>query len=162
MDIDIRFYLETDLDQMTAIWNQVVEEGTAFPQTKTLSLTQAKDFFREQTCCGVAVRGQQILGLYILHPNNIGRCGHIGNASYAVDDTVRSLGIGEKLVLHSIKASREAGFRLLQFNAVVASNQRALRLYEKLGFTRLGVIPGGFRLEGDRFEDIVLFYIETI
>ena len=63
-----------------------------------------------------------MLGLYILHPNNVGRCGHICNASYAVDSKSRGLHVGETLVRHCMRKARELDFRILQFNAVVKSN----------------------------------------
>ena len=101
-----------------------------------------------------------VLGMYILHPNNIGRCGHIANASYAVERSVRGRGVGEALVRDSLKQAKAHGFTVMQFNAVVATNTRALHLYEKVGFTRLGVIPKGFRLPDGTYADIVPQYIE--
>lgn len=65
----------------------------------------------------------------------------------------------ETLVRHCMKKARELDFRILQFNAVVKSNTAALRLYEKLGFTRLGTIPGGFLLKDGKYEDIIPHYI---
>ena len=50
------------------------------------------------------------------------------------------------------------GFTLLQFNAVVKSNASAGYLYEKLGFVTIGTVPGGFRMKGGSFEDIILYY----
>lgn len=100
----------------------------------------------------------KIAGLYILHPNNVGRCGHISNASYAVRQDMRGQQIGEKLVRHSIQKAEELGFGILQFNAVVASNHAAVHLYEKIGFAKLGTIPKGFRTR-DRYQDIILYYI---
>ena len=99
--------------------------------------------------------------MYILHPNNIGRCGHIGNSSYAVAANQRGKKIGEKLVIDSIRQARLHGFSLLQFNAVVASNHGTIHLYKKLGFTQLGTIPKGFRLKNGSYEDIHPFYIEV-
>lgn len=96
--------------------------------------------------------------MYILHPNNVGRCGHICNASYAVRADLRGQQIGEKLVSHCMEKGRELGFRILQFNAVVRSNTRALRLYEKMGFVRLGIIPGGFLMKDGHYEDIIPHY----
>lgn len=55
----------------------------------------------------------------------------------------------------------EKGFRILQFNAVVASNVHALHLYERLGFQPLGVIPGGFRMPDGSYEDIIPHYHEV-
>ena len=144
-----------------SIWNQVVEDGVAFPQTEPLSLAEGVDFFAEQTLTAVAVNGEgAVLGMYILHPNNIGRCGHIANASYAVDREARGRGVGEALVRHSLRMAKDFGFGVMQFNAVVATNRVALHLYEKVGFTRLGVIPKGFRLPDGSLADIVPQYIE--
>ena len=143
------------------IWNQVVEDGVAFPQTEPLTLEEGISFFAEQTLTTVAVgEDGEVLGMYILHPNNIGRCGHIANASYAVARHARGQGVGEALVRDSLKQAKAFGFTVMQFNAVVATNIRALRLYEKVGFTRLGVIPKGFRLPDGTFADIVPQYIE--
>ena len=96
----IREYIKTDIEYMIKIWNEVVEEGLAFPQEEFLDDITGKEFFDSQSYCGVAENTDtgEILGLYILHPNNVGRCGHICNASYAVLSTNRGLHIGEKLV----------------------------------------------------------------
>ena len=156
----VRKYVDDDLEQMICIWNEVVREGTAFPQEEPLDLKTGAEFFSSQSSCGVAVKDGKVYGLYILHPNNIGRCGHICNASYAVASHSRGMHIGEKLVLHCMKTAKELGFLILQFNAVVETNTRARRLYEKLGFTQLGVIPNGFRMKDGHFENICPYYIE--
>ena len=144
-----------------AIWNQVVEDGVAFPQTEPLTEAEGAAFFAEQTLTAVAVdEAGRVRGMYILHPNNIGRCGHIANASYAVDRSARGQGVGEALVRDSLRMAKEFGFGVMQFNAVVATNHVALHLYEKVGFTRLGVIPKGFRLPDGSFADIVPHYYE--
>lgn len=106
------------------------------------------------------IESGQVLGLYILHPNNIGRCGHIGNASYAVNSDVRGMHIGERLVSDSLSQAKAHGFGLMQFNAVVASNVHARHLYERLGFVPLGVIPKGFRMKDGHYEDICPYYHE--
>lgn len=120
----------------------------------------ANHFFLEQTYTGIAedTETHEILGLYILHPNNVGRCGHICNASYAVRKNIRGLYIGEKLVLDCLKMAKEKQFRILQFNAVVATNTHALHLYERIGFKKLGTIPGGFRMPDGTYEDIIPHY----
>ncbi len=160
MNVTIRTYTPADAEACRLIWNRVVEDGVAFPQEEGLAPAEADAFFSAQTHTGVAVDDEtgRILGLYILHPNNVGRCGHIANASYAVDASARGLHIGEKLVLDCLAQAPAYGFRILQFNAVVASNVHAIHLYERLGFTRLGVVPGGFRLPSGTYEDIILFY----
>ena len=154
----IRAYKEQDLEEMIRIWNEIVEEGIAFPQEECLGSESGKAFFAAQTYTGVAEDNGQILGLYILHPNNVGRCGHICNASYAVASGLRGRHIGEKLVLHCLRQAAEEGFKVLQFNAVVESNVHARHLYERLGFVQLGTIPGGFRMKDGRYENICPYY----
>ena len=156
--MNIRSYAAADLPAMIDIWNQVVEEGIAFPQEELLNEVTGAEFFAGQTCCGVAESGGRVVGLYILHPNNVGRCGHICNASYAVDASRRGEHIGEQLVKDCLEQARHHGFRVLQFNAVVASNIHARHLYERLGFVQLGTIPGGFRMKDGHYEDICPYY----
>lgn len=154
----IRKFEDKDLPAMIAIWNEIVEEGIAFPQEEPLTSETGKAFFESQSYTGVADDDGKIAGLYILHPNNVGRCGHICNASYAVDSRVRGLHIGEKLVLDCMEQGAKLGYKVLQFNAVVESNTHARHLYERLGFTQLGTIPGGFRMKDGHYENICPYY----
>lgn len=157
----IRKFELKDIKAMVEIWNEVVEDGIAFPQEDLLDENTGKIFFEEQTYAGVAVAEDgSVQGLYILHPNNVGRCGHICNASYAVRKDMRGKHIGEMLVKDCILQGKEHGFKILQFNAVVESNIHARHLYERIGFTQLGVIPEGFRLKGGAYEDICPYYIK--
>lgn len=162
MNILIRKFEEKDICGMTAIWNDVVKDGIAFPQEELLDSITGKAFFNSQTYCGVAQACDSgvIHGLYILHPNNVGRCGHICNASYAVAKNSRGLHIGEALVKDCLVQAKKSGYEILQFNAVVASNTHARHLYERLGFVQLGTIPKGFRMKDGHYEDICPYYRE--
>ena len=186
MEIKIRKYEKQDLPEMIRIWNEVVEDGIAFPQEESLDEVSGSEFFAQQTYCGVAevitdpmnieeqktedafsneeagegLKSGKIYGLYILHPNNVGRCGHICNASYAVSRDSRGLHIGEQLVKDCLIQGKEHGYGVLQFNAVVATNVHARHLYERLGFTQLGTIPKGFRMNDGHYEDICPYYHE--
>lgn len=163
METVIRPYRQEDVPEMIRIWNEVVEDGAAFPQEEKLTPETGKAFFAEQSHCAVALDadGRQVRGLYILHPNNVGRCGHICNASYAVSRDARGLHIGEKLVKDCLKQAAALGFRIIQFNAVVMANVHARHLYERLGFVPLGTVPGGFRMKDGHYEDICLYYREV-
>ena len=142
--MEIRKYNESDVPAMVRIWNEVVEEGVAFPQEEFLDERSGRAFFAAQSYCDVAVADGRVVGLYILHPNNIGRCEHIG----------------EKLVSDCLVQAAKLHFRLLQFNAVVENNIHARHLYERLGFTLLGTIPGGFRMKDGTYQNICLYYHE--
>ena len=158
--MQIRAYTAQDVPEMNRIWNEVVEDGVAFPQEELLNDETGAAFFAAQTYCAVAEEDGRIYGLYILHPNNVGRCGHICNASYAVSRDSRGQHIGEKLVKDCLTQGAAHGFRVLQFNAVVATNTHARHLYERLGFVQLGVIPKGFRMKDGHYEDVCPYYHE--
>ena len=159
MPIVIRKFSKEDVPAMCAIWNEVVEAANAFPQESGFeSDSEAERFFVAQDHTAVAEEDGKILGLYILHPNNIGRCATIANASYAVGRETRGKGIGKLLVEDSLAQGKALGFHVLQFNAVVKSNISAIRLYEKLGFESLGTIPKCYRKNDGTFEDLMLFF----
>ena len=103
--IEIRKFEPDDTDAAVKIWNEVVDDGIAFPQLDDLDHESGLAFFEEQTYTGIAVDSDtnEIVGLYILHPNNVGRCGHICNASYAVSSAHRGKQIGEFIVTDCIK-----------------------------------------------------------
>lgn len=158
--MQIRKFEKSDISDMISIWNEIVLEGNAFPQEEILDEVTGNAFFSSQTYTAVAEDEGNIVGLYILHPNNIGRCGHICNASYAVSSAHRGKHIGKQLVLDCMKKGKAFGYKVLQFNAVVADNIHARHLYERIGFHQLGTIPNGFRLKNGEYTDICPYYIE--
>ena len=126
--------------------------GWPSPSWRSWTPKAALDFFHSQSFTGVCQENGELLGLYILHPNNLGRCGHICNASYAVASRARGRGVGEALVLHCLKTAKELGFRIMQFNAVVSNNTTALRLYAKTGLHPIGSDPRRIPYEGRKLS----------
>jgi ribosomal protein S18 acetylase RimI-like enzyme len=157
MDIEMRQLNQEDVKQATEIWNYIVAEANSFPGDKHLSVKEAAAMFTQQTKTICARCGEAVVGLYILHPNNIGRCGHIANASFGVAKEYRGKGIGRLLVEDCLTRSKESGFKGLQFNAVVATNYPAITLYLKLGFKIIGTIKEGYRLNDNSYVDTLIF-----
>ncbi len=143
---------------MTEIWNGVVEQADSFPGDHPLEAGEVAAMFAAQTRTVVALDGEEVVGLYILHPNNIGRCAQIANASYAVRRNRRGGGIGRRLVTDSLERAKTCGFVGMQYNAVVKSNTPAIALYLKLGFTVLGTVKNGYRLADGSLTDTLIFY----
>lgn len=160
MQIIVREFVNTDIESAIAIWNEVVKNGTVFPEIETLDERTGIKFFENQSYTGIAVEEERnaIVGLYILHPNNIGQCKYICNVNYVVKGNEDKLCIGETLVKDCIEKAKELGFKILQLNAVVTANDPALYLYEKLGFTKLGVISKGFLMKDGSYQDIIPHY----
>lgn len=115
-----------------------------------------------QRYCSVAEYDGSVMRLYILHPNNIGRCGHLSNASFAADLKCRGKHVGEKPVSDCLVQAKKPGFGILQFNAVVERNVHARHLYERLRFLQIGTVPRGFRMKDGSLENICLYYHELL
>ncbi len=159
MELTIRKYEDKDLKPLIRIINDIVGFDDSFPWDTPFTEDTAKAMLSSQTevTCACGDDGE-ILGFYILHPNNVGRCSHIANASYGVSRRARGLGVGKALVLDSLEKTKEHGFIALQFNAVVATNKTAVALYKKLGFCEIGIIPNGFLGHDSKYIDTIVFY----
>jgi len=86
-----------------------------------------------------------IVGTYIIKPNQIGLGNHIANCSYMVSPNYQGQGIGKLLCEHSINFAKESGYLGIQFNIVVSTNEAAVKLWQKFGFEIIGTTPNGFR-----------------
>jgi L-amino acid N-acyltransferase YncA len=157
MEYRLQPFEAANLSEAVEIWNEVIEEGGSFPGDTPLTKEEALLLFSAQTATVCAVANEKVIGLYILHPNGIGRLAHIANASYAVKREYRGMGAGKALVLDSIETAKSNDFHGLQFNAVVARNISAITLYLKLGFTAIGTIKNGFKLKDGSFCDMLIF-----
>lgn len=106
----------------------------------------------------IAVVKEQIAGTYFLKPNQPGLGSHICNAGYVVNPNFRGTGIGKAMCEHSIKEAISLGFKGMQFNFVVATNQVAVALWQKCGFNIVGVLPNAFNHQEKGFVDVFVMY----
>lgn len=160
MSLELRAAGEADWDAIWPIYREVMVAGETYCDPPDVSYEdgRAEWMLPAPGETWVALDGGRVVGTSHLGPNRPDRGAHIANASYLVDASVRGRGIGRALVLHSLDRIREQGYRGLQFNAVVATNTGAVRLYEDLGFSTIGVVPGGFRHPSAGFVDLLIMY----
>jgi L-amino acid N-acyltransferase YncA len=148
-------------DATTADWpliwpfvHQIVAAGDTFTYDPELGEAEAEAMWMVDAPGRVVVAaadGGDVVGTANMYANRSGPGAHIASASYMVDGAHRGRGVGRALVVDSLRWARACGFRGMQFNAVAQTNTHAVRLYETLGFTVLGTVPGGFRhpIHGD-------------
>ena len=85
MEITFRPYSKEDIPVLTALWNEVLSDGVAFPGEVLYNEPDFSEYMGQQTAVNCMLADGKIAGYYILHPNNIGRCSHVENASYLMD-----------------------------------------------------------------------------
>ncbi len=161
MNIVLREYESKDLSSVASIWNQVIrdEEGflwyEEFPEGKVEYVLGNQDVI----ICAVNNNTDEIAGFYILHSNSSGAGGHVANAMYAVRKDCRGNGIGKLMGSHSIISAKEIGYEGLQFNSVIATNKASIRLWERLGFIRVGEVPKGYKSKSNQYSDLYIYYM---
>lgn len=144
--LQFRPITDFDLEPLRHIFNAIIAEGEAFTYETPLSLQEMKRYVDSYTAGGfVATLEGRVVGAYVLRPNQPGRGSHLCNATYVVDATVRGQQIGRRLGEHSLARAKELGFTAMQFNAVVSSNEPAVRLWRSLGFEIIASVPEAFR-----------------
>jgi L-amino acid N-acyltransferase YncA len=144
--VEIRVATDQDWPGIYRFYSVIMAEGRTYAFPERQSLDEAKPWWMEPAPgrTVVAVEHGEIVGSAKMGPNRSGRGAHIGTASFLVDPASRSRGVGRALGEYVIDWSRSAGFRGIQFNAVVEVNQPAVRLWKSLGFEVIGTVPEAF------------------
>jgi L-amino acid N-acyltransferase YncA len=143
--VRIRPATATDWVSIFPFFSAVVEDGESYAYPPGLSSEEADALWMGQHRVVVAVDDDgRVLGSATMGPNRLGRGSHVGTASFMVDGAVRGRGVGRALGEHVLAWAKEAGFRSVQFNAVVESNTAAVALWRSLGFEIIGTVPEAF------------------
>ncbi len=159
--VNIRPVEPMDVTALQAIYNEVVADGTIFTAEVPKSLDEIIQLWLTPPIqAHVACDGGsgELLGAYVLRPNMIGRGSHIANATYMVARRHKGRGLGLLMGRHSLEQARHAGFRAMQFNAVVSTNTVAVNLWLRLGFVRIGTVSQAFRLPSGEYVDTYIMY----
>ncbi len=131
-------------------WDQLTAE-----QARAVWLDAGADVF-------VAVDGTTVVGTYLLKPNQPGRGAHVCNAAFMVAPTAQGRGTGRAMAEDALVRATAAGYRGMQFNMVVATNEPAILLWRRLGFEVVGRIPGGFRHAEHGLVDALIMYRDLV
>ena len=155
----IRAATENDRDAIWKIFQATIAAGDAFVFDANTSREKALGYW----CAGdaatfVAEQNGKVLGSYILRPNQPGLGDHVSNAGFMVDPSVRGLGVGRAMGEHCLGEARRRGYRAMQFNFVISTNESAVHLWQQLGFNIVGTLPGAFRHAQKGFVDAYVMF----
>ncbi len=159
MTLTIRPYAPTDWPAVWAIIQPILEAGATYPLLPGTTEAEASHWWvDEHRAVLVATDGDQLLGSYYLTDNKPGLGSHVANAGFIVAPAAAGKGVGRAMGEHCLTAAREHGYLALQFNLVVADNVASIRIWDALGFTRIGRLPKAFRHAEKGLIDAFVMY----
>jgi ribosomal protein S18 acetylase RimI-like enzyme len=154
--VEIRVAVDTDKSAVREIITAVLAGGDAYTDTSVDET--AASWFAAGKYTYVAVLDEEVLGTYWLRANQPGRGSHVGNGAYMVSPKARGKGVGRKMAEHSIEEARRLGFKSIQFNFVVKSNEVAVKLWRSVGFEVIGEIPDAFDHKTNGLTNAYIMY----
>lgn len=144
--LTIRRAEESDFDAIWRIFREVVRRGDTYAYEPGTTREQAHSLWMSgELKTYVACVGERVVGTYILKPNQPGLGSHVANAGYMVGVDGRGKGVGSAMCEHSLEEARSMGFLAMQFNIVVSTNEPAVALWKKFGFSIVGTLPRAYR-----------------
>jgi GNAT superfamily N-acetyltransferase len=165
-DPAIRPATDADWPRIWPIFDATVQAGETYAYPLDLTSDEARGLWMEAPPGLTVVLeedlpgiGQSILGTAKMGPNRPGHGDHIGTASFMVAEAARGRGVGRRLAEYVVQWHRDLGFRGIQFNAVVETNEAAVRLWQKLGFGIVGTVPDAFRSPTRGYVGLHVMYL---
>ena len=150
-----------DADAIWEIFHAVIAGGDTYVFEPATSREQALAYWSGPATRGcVAAHDGRIVGTYVLRPNRPGLGSHVANASFMVSPQARGLGVGRAMGVHCLAEAQRLGYRAMQFNFVVSTNEPAVRLWKQLGFRVVGTLPGAFRHARMGFVDVYVMFLD--
>ena len=158
--MEIRLAGDDDWAGIWPIWRETVAAGDAYVWLPGTPEEEARAAWMlpPPAEVWVAADGGRIVATALLQPSKVGLGDHVANAGFMVDPAAAGRGVGRRLAEAVLDRAREAGYEAMQFNAVVATNERAVRLWRSLGFDVVGRVPRGFRHAREGTVDLLLMH----
>jgi L-amino acid N-acyltransferase YncA len=163
----IRAATEADRDAIWKIFREVIVAGETYPINTDFGRNDALAYWFqpgahayvcEQQIGSGGAKEKQVVGAYTVHPNQSGGGAHVANAAFIVAKEVRGRGIGRVLGEHCLDEARRFGFRAMQFNFVISTNEAAVKLWQDLGMKIVGTLPAAFRHPEKGYVDVYVMF----
>jgi ribosomal protein S18 acetylase RimI-like enzyme len=155
----IRPAVTDDADAIWLILEPVIRAGDTYTLSREMPRQEALAYWLSpEHQVFVADLGGEIVGTYFIQANQSGGGSHVANCGYITAGPYVGRGIARAMCEHSFQHARERGFRAMQFNFVISTNERAVRLWQNLGFKIVGQLPGAFRHPKHGFVDALVMY----
>ena len=155
----IREATEADFKEIWPIFHEIASAGETYAYEQNTSKEKAKRLWMHlPRKTFLAEEEGEVVGTYYIKTNQPGPGSHVCNCGYMVSSEVRGKGIATAMCEHSQKIAIELGYKAMQFNFVAASNEGAVRLWNKLGFDTVGQLPKAFNHPSEGYVDALVMY----
>jgi len=155
----IRLANSADHDAIWAILEAMIRRGDTYTLPRDMNRDDALAYwFSAEKETFVWEENGDVLGTYFLKPNQLGGGAHVANCGYVTSAAAQGRGIAREMCQHSLERAKDRGFRAMQFNFVVSTNERAVNLWASLGFETVGRLPGAFEHPDKGFVDAFVMY----
>jgi L-amino acid N-acyltransferase YncA len=159
--MNIRLATTSDHDVIWSILHAVIAAGDTYVFDPEMTREDAFSYWlRKDSSTYVAEENGQLVGTYILKPNQQALGSHVANAAFMVAPSARRVGVGRRMAEHCLNEARRLGFLAMQFNFVVSTNEAAIRLWLELGFRTVGTLPKAFRRSQHGYVDAYVMFRE--
>jgi len=159
--MSVRLATVKDRDTIWAILEPMIGAGETYTLPRDMGREEALAYwFSAEKETFVWEEGGRILGTYFLKANQQGGGAHVANCGYVTSFAAQGRGIARAMCLHSLERAKERGFRAMQFNFVVSTNERAVKLWSSLGFEIVGRLPRAFEHPELGLVDALVMYRE--
>lgn len=159
MNVNIREATREDFDDIWPIFHEIVAAGDTYAYPRDTTKEQAFKLWMDgPRKTFVLEQGGKTLGTYFIKTNQSGPGDHVCNCGYMVSSAARGHGLAAAMCEHSQKIARELGYKAMQFNFVVSSNEAAVRLWTRLGFAVVGTLPKAFHHPSKGYVDALVMY----
>jgi L-amino acid N-acyltransferase YncA len=151
-----------DAEAILRIVMPVIREGRTYALDRDMSEADALAYWTsaEKETFVAVDEGDEVVGTYYMRTNQAGGGRHVCNCGYVTSQAAQGRGVARRMGEHSLAHARARGYRAMQFNFVVATNDRAVKLWSSLGFATVGRLPGAFRLPQGEFVEALVMYLE--
>lgn len=157
--MNIRQATEADFDQIWPIFHEIAAAGDTYAYPRDATKEQAfQIWIGTPRRTYVVEENGKVTGTYYIKTNQAGPGDHVCNCGYMVSSVARGRGLATVMCEHSQEVAKELGYKAMQFNCVVATNEGAVRLWDRLGFTTAGRLPGAFHHPSEGYVDALVMY----
>ena len=160
----IRLFNRKDWPAVWRIIEPVFRAGETYPFSPEIPEEEACSVWIEHPSATYVATDEagNIVGTYYIKPNQSSLGAHVCNCGYIVGENARGKGVATEMCEHSQQEAVSQGFRAMQYNLVVSTNEKAFQLWKKLGFDLVGTLPGAFRHKQYGYVDAYVMYKQLV